>query len=211
MQCGMCREEAVTLQEYSGKYLCRRHFIEDIGAKAKHTIRSRGWLRPGDHIGIDFSGDCTSMALLDFLHGLFFKRRDIRITALVLNDGTGSAECAERFAEERGIPVERGSIPETEDPAAGRKAADRDELRSVILDRLGREHTMTKIATGYCLDDEAASLLKDFLRGDAGHIFRGGPGTGSDRLPVIAPFTAVARDDISLYGMLNGQIGRAHV
>ena len=54
MQCGMCREEAVTFQQYSGKYLCRRHFIEDIEAKAKHAIRNRGWLKAGDHIGVDF-------------------------------------------------------------------------------------------------------------------------------------------------------------
>ena len=100
MQCGTCREEAVTFQQYSGKYLCRRHFIDDIEAKAKHTIRSRGWLKAGDHIGVDFSGDCASTALLFFLHRLFSNRKDIRITAVVIvnsfseSDGTGCAEFA---------------------------------------------------------------------------------------------------------------------
>jgi tRNA(Ile)-lysidine synthase TilS/MesJ len=209
MQCGMCREEAVTFQEYSGKYLCRRHFIEDIETKAKHTIRSRGRLRAGDHIGVVVSPDCAGMALLFFLHDLFSNRKDIRITAVIATDegeSWGRPETREKFAEELGITVVRGPVPVIAGKATGQmytcpeaaigEAGEAGRLSA--FDTLGKKHGITKYAVPYCLDDDAVSLLTDMLRGEAGHIFVD-PLAGNDGLPVIAPFVAIAADDIALY------------
>ncbi len=180
MQCGKCREEAVTFQQYSGMHLCRRHFIEDIEAKAKHTIRSHGWLRAGDHIGVPVSGDCTSIALLFFLHHLFSNRKDIRITAVIAGTGAGDGtRGAERVAHDLGIPVVSGipfESPDSEwdrDKSYGGPAREQDGKAPglAIMNRLGKEHGMTKIATGRCLDDEASFILTNILRGDIAEIF----------------------------------------
>ena len=215
MQCGMCREEAVTFQQYSGKYLCRRHFIDDIEAKAKHAIRSRRWLKAGDHIGVDFSGDCASTVLLFFLHHLFSNRKDIRVTAVIIDEihrECRGTERSEEFARGLGIPVVRGSFPARPGLPTGGKGTEsgepgtigcREAMRSEVLDRLGKEHGMTKIASGYCLDDETVSLLTDMLRGYAGHLFVQ-PGDRHDRLPVITPFIAISEDDIALYAHERG-------
>jgi tRNA(Ile)-lysidine synthase TilS/MesJ len=204
----MCGEEAVTFQEYSGKYLCRRHFIEDIEAKAKHTIRSRGWLKAGDHIGVVVSGNCSGMALVFFLHSLFSKRKDVRITAVILDKDPDISEKTDyviRIAGELGIPIVRGSIPEMPGQVIGRAEALGDAVRAAIPDGPGKEHGITKFAVPYCLDDGAVSLLTDMLRGEAGHIFSESPGgTRNDRLPVIAPFIAIAEDDIMMYAKLLG-------
>lgn len=209
MQCGMCREEAVTFQQYSGKYLCRRHFIEDIEAKAKHAIRNRGWLKAGDHIGVDFSGDGASTTLLFFLHHIFSRRKDIRITAVITGNSCDEDQangCTIEFARNLEIPVIRVSLPDmsgftthgdtSPESVTGVHGA---ALRSGILDKVGKVHGITKIASGFCLDDEALSILTDVLRGEAGHIFTRRQENRCDRLTVITPFIGVSKDDIALY------------
>jgi tRNA(Ile)-lysidine synthase TilS/MesJ len=82
MQCNRCRSDPVIFQPYSGRDLCRDHFIADFEARAKRAIRKHQWMRPGDHIAIPLSGDRASSALLFFLQALAGKRRDVHISAI---------------------------------------------------------------------------------------------------------------------------------
>jgi tRNA(Ile)-lysidine synthase TilS/MesJ len=72
------------------------------------------------------------------------------------------------------------------------------------IDEPGKGHRMTKLAVPYCLDNEAVSLLTDILQGEAEQIFTECPAVRNDRLPVIAPFIAIAQDDIALYAEVQG-------
>ena len=87
MQCTVCRREAIIFQPYSGKHLCPVHFIKDVEAKAKRTIRMHRWLHPKDHIAVALSGDSVSAALLFFLSKLTGNRRDIRLSAITIDPG----------------------------------------------------------------------------------------------------------------------------
>ena len=87
MQCDKCRKEAVLFQEYSGQHLCKQHFTADLERKAKHDIRRHRCLAPGDHIAVALSGDANSSALLFFLKKLTSSRRDIRISAIIIDEG----------------------------------------------------------------------------------------------------------------------------
>src|SRR4030043_1868131 len=87
MQCDKCRKTAVLFQEYSGQHLCSQHFEADVEAKAKHEIRRHQWMSPGDHIAVALSGDSCSSALLYFLKKLTANRRDIRISAISIDEG----------------------------------------------------------------------------------------------------------------------------
>jgi tRNA(Ile)-lysidine synthase TilS/MesJ len=82
MQCNRCRSDPVIFQPYSGRNLCRDHFIADFEARAKRVIRKHQWMCPGDHIAIPLCGDRASSALLFFLQELAGRRRDVRITAI---------------------------------------------------------------------------------------------------------------------------------
>lgn len=82
MQCSICRGGAILFQPYSGRYLCRDHFIKDLEARVKRAIRIHHGIRPRDHIGVVSRGDAASMALLFFLRNLTSERRDIRISAV---------------------------------------------------------------------------------------------------------------------------------
>ena len=90
MQCSKCHRDAIVFQSYSGLHLCDQHLIADVEAKAKKMIRAQGWLRPGDHIAVLLSGDQSSSALLYFLKKLTAHRRDIRISAITIDNGTGA-------------------------------------------------------------------------------------------------------------------------
>lgn len=81
MQCSKCKGEAVIFQPYSGQHLCRDHFIDDLEAKAKRSIRVHQWMKPGDHIGVLVTGSVADNALLFFLQKLTGNRRDVRISA----------------------------------------------------------------------------------------------------------------------------------
>ena len=115
MQCDACRREAVVFQPYSGKHLCPVHFTRDFEAKAKRTIRTHGWLRPGDHIAVASSGDAPSAALLSFLFHLTANRRDVRLSAITVDPGiTGYpvVEQAGTIAGACGVPWFSGSFAE---------------------------------------------------------------------------------------------------
>lgn len=82
MQCDRCRSDPVIFQPYSGRNLCRNHFIADFEARAKRAIRKHQWVRPGDHIAVPHTGDRCSSALLIFLQELAGRRRDVRISVI---------------------------------------------------------------------------------------------------------------------------------
>lgn len=92
MQCSKCRQDAIHYQPYSGQYLCREHLVADIETKAKRTIRQQKGLCLGDHIVVILTGDPAQRALFFFLHKLTGKRRDIRVSEILVggNEHPGS-------------------------------------------------------------------------------------------------------------------------
>jgi tRNA(Ile)-lysidine synthase TilS/MesJ len=82
MQCNRCRDEPVIFQPYSGRHLCRDHFITDFEIRAKRVIRQYRWLLPGDRIAVPLTGDPASRSLFLFLQRLTAGRRDVSVSAV---------------------------------------------------------------------------------------------------------------------------------
>jgi len=87
MQCSICHNDPVIYQPYSGRHLCREHFIASVDAKVKRDIRRHHGLLPGDHIGVVQDGNLPGKTLLFFLTTLTRDRRDIRISAIPAGTG----------------------------------------------------------------------------------------------------------------------------
>jgi uncharacterized protein (TIGR00269 family) len=205
---------AVFFQEYSGLYLCRQHFDTDVETKAKHEIRNRQWITNGDHIAVALSGDAVSSALLFFLKKLTLNRRDIRISAITIEEGIAGYHCAgaaRQIAECFDTECIVGSFKETfgttyDEIACAKGLAISctccQVRRDFLLNRIALEHGITKLAFGYTLDDAALSVLKNVLRGspetlaNPDHHFSG-------KLPRIAPFIAVPEKEVILYADLH--------
>jgi len=181
MRCDKCRNEAAFFQSSSGRYLCSRHLALDIEARAKRTIRSHRWMRPGDHIAVVVSGDRKSAALLSFLKKLTADRRDIRLSALPscgTDTGTGDRPAAVTLAESPGVPVIQ-PVPDG-------------------ISLTGGNGTITRIARATSLDDIAERVLEEFLFGDADRLVHPRQDPGSP-VPVICPFITISSDELDLY------------
>jgi tRNA(Ile)-lysidine synthase TilS/MesJ len=186
MQCNMCRNEAVFFQPASGRYLCDRHLVWDIEARAKRSIRSHHWMKTGDHIAVAVTGSRNSAALLLFLKKLTAARRDIRLSA-VPPDGRGTGtegpSVTVKIAESLRIPCIGTSHP----GGTGNSARD----------------PVTKIAIATSLDDIAQDVLGEFLFGNTERLGLPRPGEGT-RIPEIYPFIAIPSGELDLYWEIEG-------
>lgn len=214
MRCDKCGKDAVLFYEYSGQNLCQQHFVADMETKAKRAIRTHRWLSPGDHIAVGLSGDVASSALLFFLKKLIAQRRDIRISAITVDEGIAGFRDpmqAERIAASLDITCIHGSFEEryghtVDEIGTGRGAAQACEycriLRRHLLDRLARDHGITKLAAGASLDDGARECLKAFLCGNVEQVVLSCLPI-ADGIPVIQPFLDVPETEIRLYAALH--------
>ena len=204
MQCDACRNEAIIRQQYSGRRMCRRHFVADLEVKAKRSIRAHHWLGSGDHIGVMVSGDKQSGALLYFMKKLTQDRRDIHMS-VIPGDGR-IARCGSRFSAERiaallGLPGilsvsgDSGAIPGEDTErfhGAGTSLQDPPPEGTDLATRI------TKIAVAFTLEDMARGVLVGFLRGNLDTLVHPStPPQGS--LPVICPFGSIPSAELELY------------
>jgi uncharacterized protein (TIGR00269 family) len=214
MQCNKCRRNAILFQEYSGQHLCKQHFEADVEAKAKHEIRRHQWMIPGDHIAVALSGDQSSSALLYFLKKLTSNRRDIRISAISIDEGIAGyrdpayalqiAELLETecitvsFKESFGITLD--AITRTQDTTLSCTYC--RVLRNFLLNRIAREQGVTKLAFGYTLDEGAVSVLKKVLQGNPESQVNS-ERCARGKIPWIRPFHSVPHKEVALYADLH--------
>ncbi|MFZ2073218.1 MAG: tRNA(Ile)-lysidine synthase [Methanoregula sp.] len=218
MQCDACRREAVIYQPYSGKHLCPAHFLRDFEAKAKHTIRSNGWLHPGDHIAVALSGNAAGAALLVFLKDLTANRRDIRLSAITIDTGISScpdlmqaqktaAACGVEwfpcsFAERYGTTMD--ALVQRDGPQAARCAC--RVLRDDLLGEIARAHGVTRCAFATTVDDSAGKFFSDLLSGTVERTLFPPGMMGKTRIPGIRPFMDIPEPEVILYaGLRSGE------
>jgi hypothetical protein len=214
MQCDACRREAVVYQPYSGKYLCPAHFFGDFEAKAKRTIRSHGWLRPGDHITVALSGDRAGAALLAFLVKLTANRRDIRLSAITIDTGTsGSPALGQAGAMAAACSVEWfcGSFAErygtTMDEMVQKNGPDTAcrscrVLRRDLLGEIAETHGATRCAFATTVDNTAGDFFSSLLSGTVEHTLFPPGAIGKTRIPVIRPFMDIPAPEVIRYAEL---------
>jgi uncharacterized protein (TIGR00269 family) len=214
MLCSKCRRQAVLYQRYSGLHLCKAHFISDFEAKAKRAIRTHRWVVPDDRIAVALSGGKDSSALLYFLKKLVGARRDVALSAITIDEGIAGyrdIRVPARIAESIGTDLIVASFQEmfgvTVDEVV-RAKGDRlscsycGVLRRQCLNRVAKDHGITKLALGFNLDDEAQSVLMNVLRGDADRLTR--PSEPVEGLvPRIRPFHTIPEREVALYAYIH--------
>jgi uncharacterized protein (TIGR00269 family) len=214
MQCNKCRRETILFQEYSGQHLCKYHVEADVEAKAKYEIRRNRWMVPGDHIAVALSGGQNSSALLYFLKKLTADRRDIRLSAITVDEGIAGYSdplCAVQIA--RALDIEcftvsfREAFGITADSIASKKGGGFSPvycsvLRNFLLNRIASENGVKKIALGETLDVGAVSVLKNILQGTPERLF-GFEKTGWRKVSRIHPFISIPQKEVELYADLH--------
>ncbi|NJD76166.1 MAG: TIGR00269 family protein [Candidatus Methanoperedens sp.] len=217
MKCQRCNKAAVVFQKYSNAHFCKPHFIEDVERKIKRDIRKFGMIKKGERVAIALSGGKDSTVLLYILHRIFNERPDIELTAITIDEGIkgyreNTLEHAIKLTCELGISHTIRSFKEgfgitLDELVAKEKHAACTlcgVLRKNLLNKVARELGASKLAIGHNLDDEAQTILMNYLRGDMDRLKRMSPGITQLGLVMrIKPLRSIPEKEVALYGLLN--------
>lgn len=208
MKC-RCGKDAIYFRRWEGRHYCKKCFIEQIEKQFKRTVRKNSLISREDKIAIALSGGKDSSTLLYLLKKFF--RNDL--IAITIDEGieykSKAIASAKRFAKDLGVKHyifsfknEFGfQMNEVQNVYCG-------VLRRYLLNKKAFELKATKLAVGHHLDNEAQSIIMNFLKGDFSRFQRLGayPILISDKkfVPRIKPLRDIHENEISLYASLRG-------
>ncbi len=207
MRCHKCNANAVIFQKYSGLHLCRRHFFEDVERKIKRHVRK--YYVEGT-LAVALSGGKDSAVALYILNEIFY-RSDVELVAITIDEGIAgyrdkTLESAAMIVTELGVRWEVTSFQEKFgvriDQIKERPCTYCGILRRSLLNRMANEVGASKIATGHNLDDEAQTVLMNYLRGDIDRLLRLEQNAKEGLVPRIKPLRDVPEREVALYAIL---------
>lgn len=195
-------------------------FIESFENGVKETIEEYKLITPGEKVVVACSGGKDSTTALYILKKLGY---DVEALTIDLHIGDYSKRCLEAlkesckdfgvelhvttFREEYGCSVcyIRSVLKEKHQLKSCSVCG---VIRRGLINRKARELGANKTATGHNLDDEAQTVLMNFLQGDISRLAKMGPTVGvlADKKFVlrIKPLFFSREDDIREYSKLKG-------
>ena len=217
MFCSRCSERAVVSQRYSGLHLCQNHFLEDFEGRVAETVQKNAMIQDGEKIAVAVSGGKDSTALLLSLHRVL-AGRDVELVAVTVDEGIAgyrddTIEAARAIADRLEIRQEIVSFREEfgydlDEMVQGKNVAPCTfcgVFRKNALNRTAKTLGANRVATGHNLDDEAQSIMMNYLKGDIERIMRFRPRRAQAGLvPRIKPLREIPEKETALYCMVNG-------
>ena len=212
--CDHCEKKAVYVDPVTKQRFCGEHFSAWFEAGVSAAIEKYHMIEPGDRIAVGLSGGKDSTVLLTVLAKLDLEAELIPIT---VDEGIGGYRddtilAATRLCDKLGLADKLVSFTDicgktldellVNDPRQACSVC--GTLRRRALNQAAREVGATKIATGHCLDDEAQSVLMNYLRGDLTRV-TGSFQTNADTLflPRIKPLCRSTERETVAYGLVN--------
>lgn len=213
--CDLCGQDAVFLDPICNRHLCGDHFVGDVEERVKRTIQKYAMVQPGDRLAVALSGGKDSTVLLYLLRRLLPEADLVAVTVDEGIHGYREATLRSAGANARRLGIEHSSITflglygETLDEMV-REHQDRacsicGILRRKAINTLARQVGASKIAMGHNLDDEAQSVLMNWLRGDRERVLRRPEENGGHGfMPRVKPLREIPEKEVALYGILKG-------
>jgi uncharacterized protein (TIGR00269 family) len=220
MKCSKCDSVAIMSQRYSGRHLCVDHFTEEFEQSVLETLRKGRMVEDGDRIAVAVSGGKDSTALLYVLDMILADRledQEVELFAITVDEGIigyrdDTMKLARKVAEDLGIRQEIVSFRDEYGFDLDRAVQDGampctvcGVFRKNALNRAAKRLGATKVATGHNLDDEAQSVMMNYLKGDMERLARFRPRRRQPGLvPRIKPLREIPEKEVALYGMVRG-------
>jgi len=226
MSCKFCTTNPVITMQNGDISLCKSCFTKYFERKALKTIRKYKLIEKGDHIVVACSGGKDSLSLLYLLNKMASKKMDIKLTALLVDEGIKgyrdlSIEDAKKFCEENNITLHIVSYKKNLEKSLDDMKKQSPEsiacsmcgvFRRSLLNKTSRELGANKLATGHNLDDEAQSILMNQFKNNIALSSRLGPINGVKRdsrfIPRIKPFYFLTEKEVATYAFLKGLISK---
>ncbi|MBU4245451.1 MAG: TIGR00269 family protein [Nanoarchaeota archaeon] len=226
MHCSYCSKPAVIYRRYEGRALCRRHFIHSFERIVKRTIRENRLIDKKKHIAVGLSGGKDSCALLYILHSITKDRPNIKLSAILINEGIkgyrtekhAKAICKKfkvplhiaYFKKEWGKTLDELMKREKKNNASDNLKACTycGTMRRFLINKTAREIGADTVAIGHNLDDEAQAIMANYIRGDLLRGVRLGANAFSIQdsrfIPRIKPLREVLEKEVAVYAILKG-------
>ena len=214
--CAACPEPAAYLDRVSGEHLCAGHLAERVEATFRETLRAPGGLVGGERVAVAFSGGKDSSVLLHLLATIAAPELHLELVAVTIDEGIagyrdmtiGAArELAARLGvEHRVVEFEMACGRDLDDLVRGREhraCTVCGVLRRRLLQGSAREIGADRLAMGHCLDDEAESVLMNWLRGDLYRTAGARPRGGEGMVPRTKPLARIPEKEVVSYALLH--------
>jgi uncharacterized protein (TIGR00269 family) len=220
MRCRTCGEKAAINMRHHKLSLCAEHYLEWLLAQVERFIRKQSLFTKEDRVLVAVSGGKDSLAMWDMLERLGYKTEGLYIDLGIdesINYSAGSRECAQIFADQRGLKLTIVSLPgnyhESLPEMAIRTKRGRENPCSLcglvkrhLFNSAALDGDFDVLATAHNLDDEAAILLANTLEWSLEHLSRGQPllppAPGFARK--VKPFARVYEFESAAYAYLRG-------
>jgi uncharacterized protein (TIGR00269 family) len=218
MKCSKCLEKSIVFRRDSNTHLCESHFVDAFEETVKHTIEDNNMIVEGDRIAVALSGGKDSTALIYVLNKILSKRKNISVFAITIDEGIkgyreDTIKSARNISGNLGIDhiivsfKERYGLDLDEMIEARREAPCTfcGVFRKSLLNMTAKELGATKVATGHDLDDEAQSIMMNYLKGDIERLGRFAPRRLQPGLiPRVKPLKDIPERETALYCMVHG-------
>ncbi len=212
--CAACPEPAVYLDRVSGEHLCAGHLAERVEATFCETLRAPGGPARGERVAVAFSGGKDSSVLLHLLATA--APPALELVAITVDEGIAgyrdatigvARELAARLGVEHRVVGFREACGRDLDALVEgrehRACTVCGVLRRRLLQGAARECGADRLAMGHCLDDEAESVVMNWLRGDLYRTAGARPNGGEGMVPRTRPLARIPEKEVVSYALLH--------
>lgn len=236
MKCSICKKDAVIFRKYEGRSLCRKHFLDSLDKTVRKTIRLRGLLPRGSHVACAVSGNSSSMLLLFELHKLNKMRQDLKISAIIADEGISGLRkkpiaLLKKYTKEFGIPLYEISYKDifgmTLEEALCKIRENKHKnkkdnpyicaycrtMRYLAINKKAVELGADRIALASSMDDEIQNITAEYFGHNScssADFFKNNAKFTVPIIPVIKPVCEIPQDEAELFAKLKS-LGTGHV
>jgi len=213
MRCKRCGQTAWVDMPRHNTALCQHCFPDYLHKQVTRAIHDYHMLRHGEPVMVAVSGGKDSMTLWQVLLDMGYQAVGVHIDLGIGDYSRRSREVVATFAAERGVPLtvievaqECGlPIPSLARRTMRSACSACGLVKRYLLNRAAREAGATALATGHNLDDEAATLLGNLMRWQAGYLQRQAPalpGTYPGLVSRVKPLYRVTEKETASYAVI---------
>ena len=214
MKCRRCRAPAVIDLRRHNAGFCAECFTRHCREQVRRAIEDHDMIHEGDRVLVAVSGGKDSLGLWQLLRELGYEADGLYVGLGIGSYSDRSGEFARAFAKEHDWPLLEIDLEDTYgfDIPGGARAAKRVPCSACGL---SKRHVFNDaavsngydiLATGHNLDDEAAVLLGNVLRWDAGYLGRQHPvlPAAPGFVRKVKPLVRLGERELAAYCVLTG-------
>jgi tRNA-5-methyluridine54 2-sulfurtransferase len=214
VKCRRCRAPAVIDVRRHNAGFCAPCFTRHCGEQVRRAIEDHDMIAPGDRVLVAVSGGKDSLGLWQLLRELGYDADGLYVGLGIGEYSDQSGEYARAFAREKGWPLLEVDLRSTFgfDVPEASKAIRRAPCSACgmskrhVFNDAALANGYDVLATGHNLDDEAAVLLGNVLRWDAGYLGRQHPvlPAAPGFVRKVKPLVRLGERELAAYCVLEG-------